>query len=81
VGYAVIIVMILSAASMAFVGYSLLRLQRDVHLWVTEAIDDAVRKQDDRIRQRVERASSTGREVASNEVEPPINRIGQPFNG
>jgi len=79
-GYATIIVMTLSAFAMAFVGFSLLRLRANVQTWVAEALDDAVRRQDDRIRQRVDRAAETA--LARQEAidgDNPFERIGQPF--
>jgi len=75
-GIATIIVITLSAGAMAFVGFSLLRLRANVQTWVAEAMDDSVRKQDDRIRQRVERAAQNSPEREQNER---IERIGQPF--
>jgi len=78
-GYATIIVMTLSAFAMAFAGYSLVRLRANVQTWVAEAIDDAVRKQDDRIRQRVERAAIADKPLAAEYKETGMERIGQPY--
>jgi len=55
-GYVVVVFAIINAAALLGVGYFLRELWRDLPTYVGTAIQDEVRKQDDRIEKRLAKA-------------------------
>ena len=50
---------LINACGLGYIGYALARSHEDTPTLVTEAVDDAVKRQDDRIRKRMEREPQT----------------------
>jgi len=55
-GYVVVVFAIINAAALLAVGYYLRELWRALPMYITTAMGDEVRKQDDRIEKRIARA-------------------------
>ena len=54
-----IILGIVNASGLGYIAYALARSHEDIPGLVAEAVDDAVKRQDDRIRKRMEREPQT----------------------
>jgi len=54
-----IILGIVNASGLGYIAYALARSHEDTPALVAEAVDDAVKRQDDRIRKRMEREPQT----------------------
>jgi len=54
-----IILGIVNAGGLGYLAYAIARSREDIPGLVAEAVDDAVKRQDDRIRKRMEREPST----------------------
>jgi len=67
-GYVVVVFAIINAAALLGVGYFLRELWRDLPNYVGTAIQDEVRKQDDRIEKRLAKAIAP----AGNGEGPPV---------
>jgi len=50
---------LINAGGLGYLAYALARSHEDTPALVAEAVDDAVRRQDDRIRKRMEREPAT----------------------
>ena len=80
-GYVVVVFCLLNTAALAVVGWVLWTGWRELPMYVSTAIQDEVRKQDDRIEKRLSKV----REPQGNAPEPEGNpspdglRAGQPF--
>jgi len=69
-GYLFTVVIILNTAALVAVGYYLRELWRELPMFVSTAVSDEVRKQDDRIEKRLAKLA----EPRGNELEPtPID--------
>ncbi len=66
---------------LAGLTYSVVWRGQVIREWVESAIDDAVRRQDDRIRQQVVRAKANIVPTESDEPPQATNRIGEPYIG
>ena len=74
-GYVVVVFAIINAAALLAVGWCLWYLWRELPMYVSTAIQDEVRKQDDRIEKRVAKMQeprANGEEQLSH---PPDGRI------
>ena len=72
-GYVVVVFAIINAAALLGVGYFLRELWRDLPTYVGTAIQDEVRKQDDRIEKRLAKAIAP---AGTDEGDVPIARDG-----
>lgn len=50
---------LVNAAGLGYLAYAIARSREDIPTLVAEAVDDAVKRQDDRIRKRMEREPQT----------------------
>ena len=79
-GYVVVVFCLINTAAILAVGWGLWYLYRELPMYVTTAIGDEVRKQDDRIEKRLARVE---RPAGDSSVPEPIAdgamRVGRPY--
>lgn len=76
-----ILLVLLVGAGMAWVGYGQAIHMRDTRAAITSAMDDVVKRQDDRIRKRVERSEPTEAGQGADTVRTGVDgiRAGMPI--
>jgi hypothetical protein len=79
-GYVVVVCTLINTAALVAVGWYLRICWRELPMYVSSAISDEVRKQDDRIEKRLAKSSEpTGNEVISPRTEIEGIRAGVPM--
>jgi len=80
-GYVVVVFAIINSAALLAVGWYLRECWRELPMYVSTAIQDEVRKQDDRIEKRLSRASGPTQEGPETVRDGAVRlQAGRPFN-
>jgi len=77
-GYVVVVFAIINTAALVAVGWYLRECWRDLPMYVSTAIQDEVRKQDDRIEKRLERRERPTEEAPETIIDGAM-RVGRPY--
>jgi len=80
-GYVVVVLAIINTAALVAMGVVLFYITKDMPGWVETAIQDEVRRQDDRIEKRAQRASGQEADMVPTAVDGLSStrvRAGQP---
>lgn len=82
-GIATTIVLVLNVLALAAVIYMGYKYQETLHRWVSAAISDEIRRQDDRIQKRLERMDGSSRDAIATDSDgrrmEVDYRVGQPM--
>ena len=81
-GYVVVVFCLINTAALLAVGYYIRVLWRDLPMYVSKAIQDEVKKQDDRIEKRIARAGGQAEDTIPTALDGQSAtglRPGQPY--